>query len=218
MHRSPDGRRRVTLLVAVLLVVSPALPADTRDQLPRLRGRVVGIADGDTIDVRLESGMLRVRLHGVDAPEHDQPWGRAAKRALSKLVYREKVEIEPVTQDQYERIVARVWLDGRDVNTELVRKRQRLGVSSLRHRGGVLRGRARGTRGVAGTVVAAEVAVGGTVGMAAARAPQEGILRLRWPDRRAVREESRTLKSRPATEATRPLSSRRRCSARPRSR
>lgn len=120
MQRSPDGRRRVTLLVAVLLVVAPALPADTRDELPRLRGKVVGIADGDTIDVRLESGMLRVRLHGVDAPEHDQPWGRAAKRALSKLVYRENVEVEPITQDQYERIVARVWLDGRDVNAELV--------------------------------------------------------------------------------------------------
>ena len=81
---------------------------------------MVGIADGDTLDVRLESGMLRVRLHGVDAPEHDQPWGKAAKRALSKLVYRETVEVEPVTQDQYERIVARVWLDDRDVNAALV--------------------------------------------------------------------------------------------------
>ena len=120
MHRPPDGRRRVTLLVAVLLVIASARATDAREELPRLHGKVVGIADGDTLDVRLESGMLRVRLHGVDAPEHDQPWGKAAKRALSKLVYREYVEIEPITQDQYERIVARVWLDGRDVNAELV--------------------------------------------------------------------------------------------------
>lgn len=99
---------------------APARAEPSSDEPPRLRGRVVGIADGDTLDVRLESGMLRVRLHGIDAPERDQPWGKAAKHALSRLVFRETVEIEPITQDQYERIVARVWLDGRDVDAELI--------------------------------------------------------------------------------------------------
>lgn len=56
----------------------------------------------------------------ADAPEHDQPWGKAARRALSDLVYRKSVEIEPITQDQYERMVARVWLGERSVDAELV--------------------------------------------------------------------------------------------------
>jgi micrococcal nuclease len=82
---------------------------------------VAGIADGDTVDLRLDSGMIRVRLHAVDAPEHDQPYGRAARRELSRLVYRRIVEVEPVEQDQYDRLVGRVWLGEMDVNAELLR-------------------------------------------------------------------------------------------------
>jgi micrococcal nuclease len=93
----------------------------TAEDAPRLRGNVTGIADGDTVDVRLDSGMVRVRLHAVDAPEHDQPYGRAARRELSRLVYRRIVEVEPVEQDQYDRLVGRVWLGEMDVNAELLR-------------------------------------------------------------------------------------------------
>ena len=71
--------------VAALVVVTSAV-ADS----PRLAGRVVGISDGDTVHVRLQSGMIRVRLHGIDAPEHDQAYGKAAKRELSQLVYRRR--------------------------------------------------------------------------------------------------------------------------------
>ena len=103
--------------VAALAVVTSAI-ADN----PRLAGRVVGISDGDTVDVRLQSGMIRVRLHGIDAPEHDQAYGKAAKRELSQLVYRKDVELEPIEQDRYDRLVARLWLDGLDVNAELVKR------------------------------------------------------------------------------------------------
>jgi micrococcal nuclease len=89
---------------------------------PRLAGTVVGISDGDTVDVRLQSGMIRVRLHGIDAPEHDQAYGKAAKRELSQLVYRKDVELEPIEQDRYDRLVARLWLGGLDVNAELVKR------------------------------------------------------------------------------------------------
>jgi endonuclease YncB( thermonuclease family) len=88
---------------------------------PRLAGTVVGIADGDTVDVRLESGMIRVRLHAVDAPEHDQPNGRAARRELSRLVYLKTVELEPIEQDTYDRLVARLWLGEMDVNAEMLK-------------------------------------------------------------------------------------------------
>jgi endonuclease YncB( thermonuclease family) len=107
-------------LACLLLIASPA-PALTED-LPRLPGVVVGVIDGDTVDVRLESGMIRVRLHGIDAPEHDQPHGVTAKKLLSSLVYRETVELEPVEQDRYERLVARVWLADLDVDAEMVRR------------------------------------------------------------------------------------------------
>jgi len=118
--------QRRTLLPNILLAwlswfaVSPAVaaPQDT----PRLQGTVVGIADGDTVDLRLDSGMIRVRLHAVDAPEHDQPYGKAARRELSRLVYLRKVEVEPIEQDQYDRLVGRLWLGEMNVNAELLRR------------------------------------------------------------------------------------------------
>lgn len=89
---------------------------------PVLPGVVVGVVDGDTADVRLQSGMIRVRLHAVDAPERDQPHGAASKQALSKLIYGKNIEVEPFEQDRYDRLVARLWLDGVDVNAELIKQ------------------------------------------------------------------------------------------------
>lgn len=108
----------VALLLPALLGGRVGLAADA----PRLAGSVVGVSDGDTVDVRLQSGMIRVRLHGIDAPERDQPYGRTSRRELSQLVYRKEVELEPIEQDRYERLVARIWLDGQDVNAELVKR------------------------------------------------------------------------------------------------
>jgi len=109
---------RVAHIALALVLVTAAVAAD---DTPRLSGIVAGIADGDTVDVRLDSGMVRVRLHAVDAPEHDQPYGRAARRELSRLVYRRVVEVEPIEQDRYDRLVGRLWLGEMDVNAELLR-------------------------------------------------------------------------------------------------
>ncbi len=89
---------------------------------PVLPGVVVGVVDGDTADVRLESGMIRVRLHALDAPERDQPHGAASKQALSKLVYGKSVQVEPFEQDRYDRLVARLWLGDVDVNAEMIKQ------------------------------------------------------------------------------------------------
>lgn len=109
------------LLLHLLLVLSPCAIVQAADD-PVLPGVVVGIVDGDTADVRLQSGMIRVRLHAVDAPERDQPHGAASKQALSKLIYGKTIDVEPIEQDRYDRLVARLWLDGVDVNAELIKQ------------------------------------------------------------------------------------------------
>ena len=108
------------LLLALLAAAALGGATVSADELPRLTGTVVGITDGDTVDVRLVSGMIRVRLHGVDAPERDQPHGKASRRMLSQLVFGKTVEIEPIEQDKYDRLVARLWLGETDVNAELL--------------------------------------------------------------------------------------------------
>jgi endonuclease YncB( thermonuclease family) len=95
--------------------------AETATNPAVLPGVVVGVIDGDTADIRLESGMIRIRFHAIDAPESGQPHGKAAKAALADLIYGKAVEVEPYEQDRYDRLVARVWLDGVDVNAEMLR-------------------------------------------------------------------------------------------------
>jgi endonuclease YncB( thermonuclease family) len=109
-------------LAAVVLaawnVAAPVRAGEDRAVLP---GVVVGVVDGDTADVRIASGMIRIRFHAIDAPESGQPHGKAAKTALSDLIFGKAVDVEPYTQDRYDRLVARVWLGDLDVNAQMVK-------------------------------------------------------------------------------------------------
>jgi micrococcal nuclease len=109
------------LLFALLLASLLPSTACTADA-PALPGVVVGIVDGDTADIRLQSGMIRVRLHAVDAPERAQPHGAASRQVLSQLVYGKNVLVEPIEQDRYDRLVARLWIDELDVNAEMIKR------------------------------------------------------------------------------------------------
>jgi endonuclease YncB( thermonuclease family) len=111
-------RRALSVLMLVL-----AWPFGSQAQEPPvLDGVVVGVTDGDTVDVRLDSGMVRIRLHAIDAPERGQAHGQAAKEALSGLVFGKAVQIEPFEQDRYDRLVARLWLGDLDVNAEMIKR------------------------------------------------------------------------------------------------
>jgi len=86
-----------------------------------LPGKVTRVVDADTIDVLLSSGRIRVRLHGIDAPERDQAGGGAASAWLASQLLDQPVQLEPVSQDRYDRLVAVVHHQGRNINRELVR-------------------------------------------------------------------------------------------------
>ena len=108
-------------LLTLLLLAATAMVVRADDQ-PMLGGVVVGVVDGDTADVHLDSGMIRIRLHAIDAPERGQPQGAASKAALAALVYRKPVLVEPIEQDRYDRLVARLWLGDLDVNAEMLKQ------------------------------------------------------------------------------------------------
>lgn len=108
------------VLFAPSLFLAVDAPLHAQD-LPRLPGTVVGVVDGDTVDVRLSSGMIRVRLQAIDTPERGQPYGDAAKRALARIVFGKAVELEPYEQDRYDRLVARIWLGDVDVNASMIK-------------------------------------------------------------------------------------------------
>lgn len=90
-----------------------------------LQGRVVKVADGDTITV-LDAGNVqhRIRLDKIDAPEKSQPFGDASRKHLAVFVADQIVEVEWTKKDKYGRILGTVWamLPTRtDVNLQMVK-------------------------------------------------------------------------------------------------
>lgn len=70
------------LLAIALTLLTTASHADI------LTGRVVGIADGDTLTVLdATNPQHKIRLSGIDSPEKKQPFGQVCKQSLSDLAY-----------------------------------------------------------------------------------------------------------------------------------
>jgi endonuclease YncB( thermonuclease family) len=106
------------ILAGLLLLFGPLVTAGAADGV--LPGKVTRVVDGDTIDVLLSSGRIRVRLQGIDAPERDQPGGREAQHWLQRRLIDHAVQLEPISQDRYERMVAIVHTERGVVNEELL--------------------------------------------------------------------------------------------------
>jgi len=88
-----------------------------------IHGRITGIVDGDTINVRiLGKQQIRVRIAFVDAPEKGQPFGQRAKAAMSELLFGKDVELQAHTIDRHWLLVARVLVDGQDAGFELLKQ------------------------------------------------------------------------------------------------
>lgn len=86
-----------------------------------LRGRVVGISDGDTLTLLTQNRQqVKIRLHGIDAPELRQAWGQRAKQALSSLTFRQLVSVQETDQDQYGRVVGIVYRNQLSINEALI--------------------------------------------------------------------------------------------------
>lgn len=87
-----------------------------------LGGEVSRVIDGDSIVVDSKGKSYEIRLWGVDAPEHDQPYGYKAKKHCSKLISGRNVRVEVKTRDGYNRLVGVVYLNRKNINEELVRQ------------------------------------------------------------------------------------------------
>ncbi len=87
----------------------------------RMAARVTHVADGDTIDVVIPPARrVRVRLHGVDAPESGEPFSDNALTFMRVLVFSREVNITGKDVDTYGRLVARVTVDNADASESLI--------------------------------------------------------------------------------------------------
>jgi endonuclease YncB( thermonuclease family) len=85
-------------------------------------GRVVGVADGDSITVLRDREPVKVRLADIDAPERAQPFGNQSRQALEALVKGQEVRVVERGRDRFHRILGKVYRGELDVNAEQVRQ------------------------------------------------------------------------------------------------
>ena len=87
-----------------------------------ITGRVVGVADGDTLTVLHDRKQIKVRLVEIDAPEKKQAFGNRSKESLSAMCFGKTATLADKGKDRYGRTLARVNCDGIDANAEQVRR------------------------------------------------------------------------------------------------
>lgn len=143
--RRPSVRRAVKLLLPMVLVFAALLVALARlleqgnlsapveDLLVGMklrfepadpsRAQLLSISDGDTVRVRVAGYQeTRLRLQGVDAPERDQPFGRAASRCLDDVLRGGTLTVEVHELDKYDRLVGSLYVAGERVDVQLVER------------------------------------------------------------------------------------------------
>lgn len=130
-------RRRRRLIWLVLLVLAlqischrrtvgpeppPLVESKRTNSAETMTGRVVRIADGDTVTVLdATNTQHRIRLQGIDAPESHQAFGTQSKKSLSDMIFDKDVTVIYDKTDQYGRLVGKILLNGKDVNLEQVK-------------------------------------------------------------------------------------------------
>lgn len=114
---------RLALVLAAVLAAAPSAAFT-------IAGKVVGVADGDTLTILDASRRQnRIRLARIDSPEvgrgknkPTQPFAERARQSLAQLAFGREARAECDTTDQYKRSVCTILVDGADVNLEQVRR------------------------------------------------------------------------------------------------
>lgn len=105
------------LLAAIALLLVAVMHGE------ELVGRVISVADGDTMSLlNAEGEKQTVRFWGIDSPEKDQAMGRKAGAYLSSLILRKNVRVEVKGKDQYGRKIGKVYIGETYVNLEMVKQ------------------------------------------------------------------------------------------------
>ena len=85
-------------------------------------GKVVSVADGDTITVLYGKKEYKIRFLHIDCPESSQAFGTKAKQVLSNKVFGKTVTVRWTEKDRYERILGDVYIGKRRINAEMVQE------------------------------------------------------------------------------------------------
>ncbi len=117
-----NGRARI-LVRGVISVAFLLLIFGLPDLCFSWTGRVTEVLRGDWIKVIRDNGKVEaVRLYGIHSPGETQAFGNMAKRYTVGRVLGKVVDVHPLIRDQFDRVIAWVFVDGKCLNKELLRQ------------------------------------------------------------------------------------------------
>ncbi|EAB3660490.1 hypothetical protein EGA70_14510 [Salmonella enterica] len=99
----------IGLLTGSVPAYSNGLPVGLIPFQSFLKGKVIRVLDGDTIEVLQDKKPVRIRLANIDAPEKKQAYGRWSTNQLKSLVAAQPVTVTYTQTDRYGRIIGRVF-------------------------------------------------------------------------------------------------------------
>lgn len=85
-----------------------------------MTGTIDSVVDGDLITIISRGKEIEIRLFGIDAPEKNQPFGQSAKNFTGAMASGKEIRIEPMRKDTNGRIVAMVFVNGANLNEQIV--------------------------------------------------------------------------------------------------
>jgi len=115
------GSFKIVLFLISFLFILPS---------PSLAGqfKVTRVYDGDTIKAKGHDITIKVRLVGIDTPEtrkkkksRGQPYSQHTKKYLAGLILNNIVDIRGYGLDRYNRILGVIYLNGKNINLEMVK-------------------------------------------------------------------------------------------------
>lgn len=78
-------------------------------------GKVVGIADGDTVTcLNNANEQVKIRIYGIDSPEKKQAFGTKSRQFMADQIFGKIVDVSVVGTDRYGRTIARIFCGGND--------------------------------------------------------------------------------------------------------
>ncbi len=81
---------------------------------------VTKVSDGDTIWVKKNKEIIKIRLGEIDAPELSQEYGKKSKNYLEKLILNKKIIVNSTIKDKYGRTIAVIFFNDKNINKEMV--------------------------------------------------------------------------------------------------
>jgi endonuclease YncB( thermonuclease family) len=104
----------LSISLLFLLVTNNSVNAEA------ITGTIDSVIEGDLITIISKGKEVEIRLFGIDTPEKTQAFGQSAKNFTGAMASKGEIRVEPKTKDQSGKIVGLVFVNGINLNEQIV--------------------------------------------------------------------------------------------------